>query len=113
MSSRYNRNRFKTGLKRHLFLVRTVTFLLTRFQIVSKNPIELAIELCLASVHDDGIRQYYLSNLMPLCDDEELIFNRPTIDRKSKKEAKRKNKNRNKKNKKKRKNRKKYMRTEY
>ena len=44
-----------------------------RYNIVSKNPNELAIELCLASVDDVTIRKYYKENGMPTCDDKNLF----------------------------------------
>ena len=92
-----------------------MTFHINRFQIISKNPNELAIELCLASVDNNVIKEFYKNNSVPLCNEEEFgMFSdvrRPGRNRngrkkkfKLKKTKKNKTKNKNKKNKRRKKN---------
>ena len=68
-----------------------------RYQLISRNPLELAVELCLASVDDQKSRDYYMENNMKSCD--ETIWEAPDKDRRKllKNKHKRKWKIRNKK----------------
>ena len=43
------------------------------FEIISKNPSQLATEFCLASVKDETIRNYYINKSLPTCDDSAFI----------------------------------------
>ena len=61
------------------------------YQIVSRNPKDLATEFCLASVNDDMINDHYIAAGMPTCEDLG-IKNRKT----DKTAPKRKGKNKNK-----------------
>ena len=47
------------GSRSGIIIISEIIFYSRAYQIISKNPKELAIELCLASVDDETIRSYY------------------------------------------------------
>ena len=89
------------GSRSGIIIISKIIFYSRAYQIISKNPKELAIELCLASVDDETIRSYYRDKGMTTCDEISFTTKRSSrrkIGKITKKKNKKSRKFKNKKN---------------